>query len=414
MIFGQFERMVAFRYLRARRAEGFVSVIAIFSLLGIMLGVATLIIVMSVMNGFRIEFVNHILGIEGHLSVLSAKGPLADFDALDKRIRAIPGVVAARPQVQGQVLASTNSGSTGVLVRGMRADDIAAQPLLAGAVDPAALAQFKDDGVIVGVRLAQRLGVAAGGNVTIVSPNGNATAFGTMPRIKTYKIVGVFDLGMYQYDNNMIMMPLTAAQLFFNTGTGVTSVEIFAKDPDNLDAVRAALGELIGPSARIVDWRQTQASYINAIEIERNVMFLILTLIILVAAFNIISGMIMMVKDKGHDIAILRTMGATRGMILRIFILSGASIGVVGTFLGFVIGTEFALHIEAIRQFVQDIVGVNLFSAEIYFFTRIPAQVYASDVVTVVAMAFALSFLATLYPSWRAARLDPVEALRYE
>ena len=414
MIFGQFERMVAFRYLRARRAEGFVSVIAIFSLLGIMLGVATLIIVMSVMNGFRIEFVNHILGIEGHLSVLSAKGPLADFDALDKRIRAIPGVVAARPQVQGQVLASTNSGSTGVLVRGMRADDIAAQPLLAGAVDPAALAQFKDDGVIVGVRLAQRLGVAAGGNVTIVSPNGNATAFGTMPRIKTYKIVGVFDLGMYQYDNNMIMMPLAAAQLFFNTGTGVTSVEIFAKDPDNLDAVRAALGELIGPSARIVDWRQTQASYINAIEIERNVMFLILTLIILVAAFNIISGMIMMVKDKGHDIAILRTMGATRGMILRIFILSGASIGVVGTFLGFVIGTEFALHIEAIRQFVQDIVGVNLFSAEIYFFTRIPAQVYASDVVTVVAMAFALSFLATLYPSWRAARLDPVEALRYE
>jgi len=414
MIFGQFERMVAFRYLRARRAEGFVSVIAIFSLLGIMLGVATLIIVMSVMNGFRIEFVNHILGIEGHLSVLSAKGPLADFDALDKRIRAIPGVVAARPQVQGQVLASTNSGSTGVLVRGMRADDIAAQPLLAGAVDPAALAQFKDDGVIVGVRLAQRLGVAAGGNITIVSPNGNATAFGTMPRIKTYKIVGVFDLGMYQYDNNMIMMPLAAAQLFFNTGTGVTSVEIFAKDPDNLDAVRAALGELIGPSARIVDWRQTQASYINAIEIERNVMFLILTLIILVAAFNIISGMIMMVKDKGHDIAILRTMGATRGMILRIFILSGASIGVVGTFLGFVIGTEFALHIEAIRQFVQDIVGVNLFSAEIYFFTRIPAQVYASDVVTVVAMAFALSFLATLYPSWRAARLDPVEALRYE
>ncbi len=414
MIFGQFERMVAFRYLRARRAEGFVSVIAIFSLLGIMLGVATLIIVMSVMNGFRVEFVNHILGIEGHLAVMSAKGPLADFDALDKKIRAVPGVVAARPQVEGQVLASTNRGSTGVLIRGMRAEDIAHQPLLANAVDPAALAEFKGDGVLVGVRLAERLGVSPGGQVTIVSPNGNATAFGTMPRIKTYRVVGLFDLGMYQYDNNMIMMPLAAAQLFFNTGNGVTSVEVFAQDPDRLDAVRAALGELIGPYARIVDWRQTQASYINAIEIERNVMFLILTLIILVAAFNIISGMIMMVKDKGRDIAILRTMGATRGMILRIFILSGASIGVVGTFLGFVIGTEFALHIEAIRQFVQDIVGVNLFNAEIYFFTRIPAQVYASDVVTVVAMAFALSFLATLYPSWRAARLDPVEALRYE
>jgi lipoprotein-releasing system permease protein len=414
VIFGQFERMVAFRYLRARRAEGFVSVIAIFSLLGIMLGVATLIIVMSVMNGFRVEFVNNILGIEGHLAVMSDRGPLGNFDALDKKIRAVPGIVAARPQVEGQVLASTRYGSTGVLVRGMRAGDIEQQPLLANAVDPAALAQFNDDGVIVGVRLAQRLGVAPGGQVTILTPNGNATAFGTMPRIKTYKIVGVFDLGMYQYDNNMILMPLAAAQLFFNLGDGVSSIEIFAHDPDHLDAVRAALGDIIGPGARIVDWRQTQASYINAIEIERNVMFLILTLIILVAAFNIISGMIMMVKDKGRDIAILRTMGATRGMILRIFILSGASIGVVGTFLGFVIGTEFALHIEAIRQFVQDVVGVNLFNAEIYFFTRIPAQVYASDVITVVAMAFALSFLATLYPSWRAARLDPVEALRYE
>ncbi len=414
MIFGSFERMVAFRYLRARRAEGFVSVIAIFSLLGIMLGVATLIIVMSVMNGFRVEFVNHILGIEGHLAVMSATGPLANFEGLEQQIRAVPGIVAARPQVEGQVLASTGHASTGVLVRGMRAADIERQPLLANAIDPTALAQFKDDGVIVGVRLAQRLGVAPGAQVTIVSPNGNATAFGTMPRIKSYRIVGLFDLGMFQYDNNMILMPLAQAQLFFNTGNGVDSIEVFAQDPDHLDAQRAALDQIIGPSARIVDWRQTQASYINAIEIERNVMFLILSLIILVAAFNIISGMIMMVKDKGRDIAILRTMGATRGMILRIFILSGASIGVVGTFLGFVIGTEFALHIEAIRQFVQDIVGVNLFSAEMYFFTRIPARVYAADVVTVVAMAFALSFLATLYPSWRAARLDPVEALRYE
>ncbi|HEY5208857.1 MAG TPA: lipoprotein-releasing ABC transporter permease subunit [Stellaceae bacterium] len=414
MIFGSFERMVAFRYLRARRAEGFISVIAIFSLLGITLGVATLIIVMSVMNGFRVEFVNHILGIEGHLSVMSSAGPLGDFETLDKRIRAVPNVVAARPQVEGQVLASTNRASTGVLVRGLRAEDIAQQPLLAHSVQPGVLAKFQDDDVILGNRLAARLGITPGEQVTLVSPNGNATAFGTMPRIKSYHVAGVFDLGMYQYDNNMILMPLAAAQLFFNTGTGVTSIEIFARDPDQLDAVRAAIGNVIGPSARIVDWRQSQASYINAIEIERNVMFLILMLIILVAAFNIISGMIMMVKDKGRDIAILRTMGATRGMILRIFILSGASIGVVGTFLGFVIGTEFALHIEAIRQFVQSVIGVNLFSAEIYFFTQIPAQVYASDVATVVGLAFALSFLATLYPSWRAARLDPVEALRYE
>jgi len=414
VIFGAFERMVAFRYLRARRAEGFVSVIAIFSLLGIMLGVATLIIVMSVMNGFRIEFVNHVLGIEGHLGVYAAAGPLQDFDALDRKIQALPDIVAARPQVEGQVLASTPRVSTGVLVRGLRAGDIAKQPMLANGIDPEVLAQFKDDNVIIGDRLAQRLGIAPGGQVTLLSPNGNATAFGTMPRIKTFRVVGVFDLGMYQYDNNLIFMPLDAARLFFNTGDGVTSIEIFARDPDRLGAVRAALGSIVGPGMRTVDWRLTQASYINAIEIERNVMFLILTLIILIAAFNIISGMIMMVKDKGRDIAILRTMGATRGMILRIFILSGASIGIVGTFLGFVIGVEFANHIEAIRQFVQTIIGRDLFSAEIYFITEIPARVYPSDVITVVAMAFVLSFLATLYPSWRAARLDPVEALRYE
>jgi lipoprotein-releasing system permease protein len=414
MIFDSFERTVAFRYLRARRAEGFVSVIAIFSLLGIMLGVATLIIVMAVMNGFRVEFINSILGIEGHLSVYSSTGPLQDFAALDKRIRAVPSIVAARPQVEGQVLASAQGRSTGVLVRGMRAQDIARQKLLAKAIAPAVLARFEDDSVIVGNRLADRLGIAPGGRVTLLSPNGNVTAFGTMPRIKSYLVAGVFDLGMYQYDNNMILMPLDAAQLFFNTGKGVSSLEIFARDPQHLDAARAAVARIVGPSARIVDWREAQASYLNAITIERNVMFLILTLIIVVAAFNIISGMIMMVKDKGHDIAILRTMGATRGMILRIFILSGASIGFIGTFLGFVIGVEFALHIEAIRQFVQGVIGVNLFSSEIYFFTQIPARVYTSDVIKVVAMAFALSFLATLYPAWRAARLDPVEALRYE
>jgi lipoprotein-releasing system permease protein len=414
VIFGAFERMVAFRYLRARRAEGFVSVIAIFSLLGIMLGVATLIIVMSVMNGFRVEFVNRILGIEGHLGVIATRGPLADYDALDQKIRALPDVIAARPQVEGQVLASTGRASAGVLVRGMRAEDIARQPMLANGIDPDLLPQFKDDAVIVGDRLAMRLGLAPGGTVTLLSPNGNVTAFGTMPRIKTYRVIGVFALGMYQYDNNMILMPLSQAQLFFNTGTGVSSIEIFARDPDQLDRLRASLGNIVGGAARIVDWRQTQAAYLNAILVERNVMFLILTLIILIAAFNIVSGMIMMVKDKGRDIAILRTMGATRGMILRIFILSGASIGIVGTLLGFVIGVEFANNIEAIRRFIQAIIGRDLFSAELYYLTEIPARVYASDVATVIVMALALSLLATLYPSWRAARLDPVEALRYE
>jgi lipoprotein-releasing system permease protein len=414
MAFGAFERMVAFRYLRARRQEGFVSVIAIFSLLGIALGVATLIIVMSVMNGFRAEFVGRIIGINGHLGIVAAGGPIGNFDALDAKIRQVPGVVAVRPIVEGTVLASTPQTSSGALVRGMRVEDIESQPLLARGVDKSALADFGDDSVILGVRLAFRFGLRAGDSITLLSPNGNATAFGTVPRIKSYRVAGTFDVGMFEYDNNYILMPLSAAQLFFKTGEGVSSLEIFATDPDHLGEQARAIRSIVGPSASILDWQHSNQSFMDAVTIERNVMFLILTLIILVAAFNIISGMIMMVKDKGRDIAILRTMGATRAMVLRIFVLSGASIGFIGTFAGFVLGVEFATHIEAIRHVVQDVFGVDVFRAEIYFFTRIPAQVYASDVVSVVGMAFGLSFLATLYPAWRAARLDPVEALRYE
>jgi lipoprotein-releasing system permease protein len=414
MAFGAFERMVAFRYLRARRQEGFVSVIAIFSLLGIALGVATLIIVMSVMNGFRAEFVGRIIGINGHLGIVSSGGPIANFDELDIKIRQVPGVVSVRPIVEGTVLASTPRTSTGALVRGLRAEDIKSQPLLARGIATSALDDFTDDSVILGTRLALRFGLRPGDSITLLSPNGNATAFGTVPRIKSYRVAGTFDVGMFEYDNNYVLMPLAAAQLFFKTGEGVSSLEVFASDPDHLDAQARAIRTIVGPNASILDWQHSNQSFMDAVTIERNVMFLILTLIILVAAFNIISGMIMMVKDKGRDIAILRTMGATRAMVLRIFVLSCASIGFIGTLAGFVIGVEFATHIEAIRHVVQDVFGVDVFRAEIYFFTRIPAQVYVSDVASVVGMAFGLSFLATLYPSWRAARLDPVEALRYE
>ena len=406
--------MVAFRYLRARRQEGFVSVIAIFSLLGIALGVATLIIVMSVMNGFRAEFVGRIIGINGHLGIVIGGGSITDYDALDAKIRQIPGVVAVRPIVEGTVLASTPRTSSGALVRGMRVEDIESQPLLARGIDRAALADFDDDSVILGTRLAFRFGLRPGDSITLLSPNGNATAFGTVPRIKSYRVAGTFDVGMFEYDNNYVLMPLSAAQLFFKTGEGVSSLEVFATDPDHLGDQARAIRTIAGPNASILDWQHSNQSFMDAVTIERNVMFLILTLIILVAAFNIISGMIMMVKDKGRDIAILRTMGATRAMVMRIFVLSGASIGFIGTLAGFVLGVEFATHIEVIRHVVQDVFGVDVFRAEIYFFTRIPAQVYVSDVVSVVVMAFGLSFLATLYPSWRAARLDPVEALRYE
>jgi lipoprotein-releasing system permease protein len=414
VIFNAFERMVAFRYLRARRQEGFVSVIAIFSLLGIALGVATLIIVMSVMNGFRADLLGRILGLNGDLGVYALSGGLSDFDAAARKVRDIPGVTRVTPIVEGQVMASSETGAAGALVRGIRPEDLRLLPLLANHIVEGSLADFGDDGVVVGDRLARRLGLAVGSPITLLSPEGTATAFGTMPRIKTYHVVALFNVGMYEYDNSFIYVPLDAAQLFLRLPEAVSSLEVFTADPDRVREQRRLIGAALAGRVRIVDWQQANSSLFNAVEIERNVMFLILTLIIVVAAFNIISSMIMMVKDKGRDIAILRTMGASRGMILRIFVLSGASIGVIGTAAGFVLGLAFTDNIEAIRHAIQRIIGTDLFAAEIYFFTRIPARIDTGEVAAVVVMALALSFLATLYPSWRAARLDPVEALRYE
>jgi lipoprotein-releasing system permease protein len=407
VIFGAFERMVAFRYLRARRQEGFVSVIAIFSLLGIALGVATLIIVMSVMNGFRADLLGRILGLNGHLGVYAQAGPFADFDAEATKLSEVPGVTSVTPLIEGQVMATSELGAAGALVRGIRPEDLRRRPLVADHIVQGSLADFDDDGVAVGDRLARRLGLAVGGAITIISPQGTATAFGTMPRIKTYHVAALFDVGMYEYDNSFIFVPLEAAQLFFRLPNAVTSLEVFIADPDRVHEERRLIAAALGGHVRIVDWQQANSSLFNAVEIERNVMFLILTLIIVVAAFNIISSMIMMVKDKGRDIAILRTMGASRGAILRIFVLSGASIGVVGTVGGLLLGVVFTRNIEAIRQALQKVIGTDLFAAEIYFFTRIPARIDSGEVVAVVLMALALSFLATLYPSWRAAGLSP-------
>ena len=413
-MFNTFERMVAFRYLRARRQEGFVSVIAIFSLLGIALGVATLIIVMSVMDGFRADLLGRILGLNGDLGVYAAAGPLGDYQAAAQRVKAIPDVTAAIPIVEGQVMATTDRGAAGALVRGIRPEDLRDQHLVSDHIIGGSLNSFGGDGIAIGYRLAQRLGVGVGGPVTLISPEGTATVFGTMPRLKTYHIAALFDVGMYEYDNSYIYVPLPAAQIFFRVPDAASYLQVFVGNPDQVYRQVQAIAAAFDGRVRIVDWQRANSSLFNAVEIERNVMFLILTLIIVVAAFNIISSMIMMVKDKGRDIAILRTMGASRGMVLRIFMLSGASIGVVGTVAGLALGVAFTRNIEAIREFVQNIVGVNLFSAEIYFFTRIPARLDWDEVGAVVVMALALSFLATLYPSWRAARLDPVEALRYE
>ncbi|MBR9970533.1 lipoprotein-releasing ABC transporter permease subunit [Magnetospirillum sulfuroxidans] len=414
MIFDAFERMVAFRYLRARRKEGFISVIAGFSLLGIGLGVATLIVVMAVMNGFRQELLTRILGINGHMGVYGNGAALTQFDPLAGAIRELPGVVRVIPTVEGQVMATSAGGASGAIVRGVRPDDLLARDIFAKGLGGSADAFKAGEGVLIGYRLAEKLGLQIGDTVTLISPKGNATAFGTVPRMRGYTVAGTFNVGMFEYDSGFMFMPLEAAQTYFKYPDSVTQIEVFLNNPDKVSEVRNAIYRLAQGNVRIYDWQQANANFFNAVQVERNVMFLILTLIILVAAFNIISSLIMLVKDKGRDIAILRTMGATRGMIMRIFFLAGASVGVVGTVLGTLLGVWFATHIEQIRQFIQSIIGRELFAAEIYFLTQLPARVETGEVVVVVLMALGLSIAATIYPSWRAANLDPVEALRYE
>ena len=415
MVFSAFERMVAMRYLRARRQEGFISVIAGFSLLGIALGVATLIIVMSVMNGFRVELLGRILGLNAHIAVYArASGPIPDYDALVNRLRGLRYVVAAAPLVEGQVLATANSVASFAQIKGMRLADVEARTLLSSNIKKGSLHDFSGDGVLIGTRMAARMGLAVGDFITFINPQGTATAVGTIPRVKAYKVIGLFEVGMYEYDNGYVYMPYDTAQVFFRVPDGANAIEVMLNDADRAGQLAFLIAGIVGPDLRVVDWQQAYASYFGAVQVERNVMFLILTLIILVAAFNIISSMIMLVKDKGRDIAILRTMGATRAMVLRIFFMSGASVGVIGTIGGLVLGVVFTLNIETIRQWLQALSGATIFPAEIYFLSHLPARLDWTEVVQVVVMALALSVLATIYPSWRAARLDPVEALRYE
>ncbi|MBI0538284.1 lipoprotein-releasing ABC transporter permease subunit [Roseomonas sp. KE2513] len=415
-MFSPFERAVAFRYLRARKGERFVSVIAIFSLVGIALGVATLIIVMSVMNGFRQELLGRILGLNGHLGVYAADNAgLRNFDDIAARIRSLPGIASATPIVEGQVLfTSEEGGATGGLARGIRPEDLRARPLIAGNIRAGDLSRFGgDDTIVIGTRLARKLGIRVGERITLVSPQGRATVVGTVPRLRAYEVVALFEAGMQEYDASYVFLPFGAAQIYFQHRDSATQVEVFVDDPSRVRlATREIFQALRGMPVRVLDWQDSNSSFFNAVQVERNVMFLILTLIIIVAAFNIVSSLIMLVKDKGRDIAVLRTVGATRGAILRIFLLAGASIGVAGTLIGFLIGLVFCLNIENIRQFLQSLTGTDLFSAEIYFLTKLPAVVEPMEVAQVVGMGLALSLLATIYPSWRAARLDPVEGLR--
>ncbi|THK39917.1 lipoprotein-releasing ABC transporter permease subunit [Ensifer sp. MPMI2T] len=414
--FSAFERMVAWRYLRSRRKEAFISVIAGFSFIGIMLGVATLIIVMAVMNGFRTELISRILGMNGHIIVQPLDGPLTNYAELANKFSAVPGVTMAIPMVEGQVLAQGyGDASTGALVRGVRADDLSKLKSISEHIQSGDLVGFASgSGVAIGSRMAEQLGIRVGGTITLTSPNGDVTPMGMNPRVKAYTVSAIFEIGMSEYDATIVFMPLEEAQLYFNAEGLVQSIEVFAEHPDAVDSLRKPIEDAAGRQIFITDWRDRNKTFFSALAVERNVMFMILTLIVLVAALNIISGLIMLVKDKGSDIAILRTMGATSGSVMRIFFMTGAAIGVAGTAAGVLLGVVVCLNVESIRQFFSWVSGTTLFNPELYFLSQLPADMNADETIAVVIMALALSFLATIFPAWRASRLDPVQALRYE
>ncbi len=415
--FSAFEWMLALRYLRARRKEGFISVIAGFSFLGITLGVATLIIVMAVMNGFRNELFEKILGLNGHVIVSKIGGEFTDYDSVAKRVKEISGIKSVLPLVEGQAMISTPAVATGALVRGMKEIDLRQLTSVSENIRFGQLEGFDNSdrpSLILGTRLARSLQVKVGDQVTLVTARGASTPFGTAPRVKRYPVTAIFEIGMSEYDNSIVFMPLREAQLYFNKRDEVNVLEVVVEKPDQITEINKQILDVSGTSFYVTDWRQRNSSFFNALQVERNVMFLILTLIVLVAALNIISGLIMLVKDKGRDIAVLRTMGATRGAIMRVFFITGASIGIVGTLSGMLLGIVVCLNIESIRQFIGSLTQTEIFSPELYYLSQLPADIEIGEVTSVVTMALVLSVLATLYPSWRASRMEPVEALRYE
>jgi lipoprotein-releasing system permease protein len=414
MIFGPFERLLAGRYLRARRTEGFVSVIAFFSLAGMTLGVGTLIVVMSVMGGFRTEFVSKILGLKPHIEIMG-NGPVQDYEDVRAKVKGIPGVIEVTPMVEGQALLTLNGYATGLVVKGLSAEDFKAQPAYAGHIVSGSADDFAEDKVAIGLDLAARLSLRVGDSITLLSPKLTSTPFGSMPRKGTFTVGIIFNPGLSQFSSGLMLMPLEAAQTFFQTGEGVTEVGVNIADPENaIVSAHVAIFEALGERYRVLDWTEENQLYLNTLDTEKSTMFLILTLIIIVAAFNIISSLIMLVKDKNADIAILRTMGATRGMVMRIFFMAGAAIGALGSALGVVIAVLFVKYIEDVRHLLERIFHRDLFPPELYLFSQIPAKIDWFQVSYVVVIALALSFIFSIIPAWRASRVDPVEALRYE
>ncbi len=413
-MFNKTERLLAFRYLRSRKKTGFVSVIAGFSFLGIMLGVATLIIVTSVMNGFKAELLTRILGFNGALGIYPDYGASMPLDEnLIQEMQAIQGITAVVPVLDGQAMITAEDNQSGIMVRGIRETDFDKVALLQKGYQGDNIVNFEGANIILGWRLANRLGARVGDELTLISSKANLTAFGSMPKMKSYTVLGTFDSGMSEYDSNMAFLPLKEAQKLFGV-KGISQMEIFVEDVAKTGDILDTAFDKMPDGMHLYDWRHTNQAFFNAVEVERNVMFLILTLIIIVAAFNMISGLIMLVQDKAKDIAVLRTMGLSRGAVQRVFLLAGLTVGAVGTLAGTLLGLLFCYNIDSIKNWLEGLSGKELFSAEIYFLSHLPAKVDLPEVALIAGMSLALAFLATLYPSWKASKTDPVEALRYE
>ncbi len=417
-MFGPFERMVAGRYLRARKGERFVSIIAIFSLVGIALGVATLIVVTSVMSGFQAELVSRILGVNGHITVEAYAGQkVTDYQPVVDKIRSLPDVASATPVLDGQALLSKEGGgSRGGLVRGIALGDLRALRPISDHIVIGSLDDFTgDDAIVVGVGLATTYRLQIGAPLTVISPEGAATAFGTIPRVRAYKVVAVFDAGLSDYNNSVVFLPLPAAQVFFQKTNAITGIEIRLHDPDKVNTVGRDLLPLMKDRPVYArDWRHANDTIIGVLQVQKDTMFIVLGMIVLVAAFNVVSSLIMLVKDKRADIAVLRTIGASSSSVMRIFLMCGAFVGVSGTVIGTIIGVLFCWNIHGVQHFVERMTGGRVFDASVFMLSELPNAIDWGDVARVVALGLILSLLATLYPSWRAARTDPVEALRHE